>query len=256
MTRVLVAIPCYNCCEQIQRVLIGFDNLLLARVEEVILVDNQSSDGTLASAMKFLDQFPQSKIKLYRNKMNYGLGGTFKLVMSYAKKNSFDSVIFLHGDAQAETDEVSLFLDGLEKDPECAAFLGARFMPQSRLVGYSKLREFGNRGLNLLFTLLTFKRVYDIGSGLNAYNMHRIDLAEMEKLPDHLAFDVSLLLYYIERKYKIRFLPITWKEEDQISNAKNIDTGIRVLSLLIRWRLGIKRSVPVRKLSDLQFEQI
>jgi len=47
-----------------------------------------------------------------------------------------------------------------------------------------------------------------------------------------------LLLDYFKKKTIIRFVPITWKEEDQVSNARNFSVGKNALIKLFKWRLN------------------
>lgn len=264
--RVIIAIPCYNCSPQIARVLAGIDDRLLARVDEVIVVDNASPDNTALVAKDVIEKSPLlktcGKIKVLRNRANYNLGGTFKLAWFIARQGRFDAMVFLHGDAQADTFEVHSFLDELEADAGAvAAFLGARFMPTSKLINYSTSRELANRALNFAFSLATLRPIYDIGSGLNLYRIPAVDADVIARLPEHPAFDVDLLLHYVQSRAKVKFVPITWKEEDQISNVKNLQIGLTVLGRLARWRSGLHKtglfnSVSRTSEDQLAYEQI
>jgi len=55
-------------------------------------------------------------------------------------------------------------------------------------------------------------------------------------------------------RVKIKFVPITWKETDQISNAKIFKVGSIIIKSLIRWRLGIKN--PLVPKNDYSFKEI
>lgn len=55
------------------------------------------------------------------------------------------------------------------------------------------------------------------------------------KFPNDLTFDAHVLLEACDKKAKIAFVPVTWREEDQQSNAKIIRQGWTILKLLIRY---------------------
>lgn len=247
--KVLVAIPCYQCEPQIPRVLRQFTPALLERLTEVIVVDNHSGDKTAEVAVQTLQdlesQLDTSKFRVLRNVENYNLGGSFKIIVEYAWRGGFDFLVLLHGDDQARVVEIGELLDRLESNPTLDVIYGARFMKDSKLVNYSKVREWGNRAINLMFTLTTLRRVYEIGSGLNLYRVSTLPQEMVHSFPDHLAFDVDLLLNTIEQKMNIEFHPITWLEEDQVSNARNVRVGLDVLSILLNWRIGRKRAYKV-----------
>lgn len=52
--KIIVCIPCYNCKNQILRVISDFNKSLLEKIEKVILIDNRSTDYmNLASVFVF-----------------------------------------------------------------------------------------------------------------------------------------------------------------------------------------------------------
>ena len=55
------------------------------------------------------------------------------------------------------------------------------------------------------------------------------------KFPDNLTFDAHVLLYAFNKKAKVKYVPITWREEDQISNAKVIRQALIILKLFFNY---------------------
>jgi glycosyltransferase involved in cell wall biosynthesis len=244
--KVLVAIPSYNCAPQIGRVLAGFDEKLLERVAEVIVIDDRGKDDTGAAALAALEQLPfdHSKIKVVQNDMNLGLGGSHKMAFLYGERLGADYVAILHGDDQAKAQELNKLLDVAEKDPEVGAVLGSRFMKGSILKGYAWERIMGNRVFNLMYTVLTGHHTLDLGSGLNLFRLK--DLADHRYLgfDDRMTFNFDLLLDYYTKHTKLAFVPITWTEEDQVTNARNFAVGKRAMTQLLKWRFGLLKFVP------------
>ncbi|MDB5178155.1 MAG: dolichyl-phosphate mannose synthase [Patescibacteria group bacterium] len=244
--KVLVAIPSYNCAPQIGRVLAGFDEKLLARVTEVIVIDDQGKDDTGAAALAELKKLPfdHSKIKVVRNDVNLGLGGSHKMAFLYGEKIGADYVAILHGDDQAKAPELNNLLDAAEKDPELGAVLGSRFMRGSTLRGYAWERIWGNRVFNLMYTLLTFHRTLDLGSGLNLFRLKNLADHRYLGFDDRMTFNFDLLLDYYSKNTKLKFVPITWTEEDQVTNARNVAVGKRAIQQLLLWRFGALKFSP------------
>jgi dolichol-phosphate mannosyltransferase len=237
--KILVAIPAYNCETQIGRVLSGFDQRLLDRVEKVIVIDDRGKDKTAEVAQKIVAAMPTTKIEVVRNDRNLGLGGSHKMAFLYGEKMGADYVAILHGDNQAKTDELHNLFDTAERDNSLGAILGCRFMNGSKLSGYSWERIWGNRAINALYSLLALRQSLDLGSGLNLFRLQ--DLADHRYLGfnDRMTFNIDLLLNYYSRRTPIKFIPISWAETDQVSNARNATIGKIAVLQVFRWRFGI-----------------
>lgn len=244
--KIILAIPCYNCEKQIVRVLNSLTVEIASKVNKIIILDNYSTDKTLNSAIKsikLLDRTIQNKIFLYQNNRNIGLGGSFKSLIETSVLERADYLAVLHGDDQASIHDLLDMIHLKEiQDLSVDCIFGARFMSESKLIGYSKTREYGNRFINLIFSCFTGKRIHEIGSGLNIYKVSSLPIDEIMNWPNHIAFDVNLLLGFIKNKANIIFHPISWKEYDQTSNAKNINTALLVLKMLFRFKLGLNNS--------------
>lgn len=236
--KILVAIPSYNCERQISRVLAGFSKELLDRVEKVIVIDNGSKDGTVAAAKKAAQALGSTKVEVWQNKDNYNLGGTHKVAFLTGEKLGMDYVAILHGDDQARTEELATLIDAAEAKPELGAVLGCRFMKGSTLTGYSWQRIWGNRAINVIYSLVAMRPSKDLGSGLNLFRLS--DLADHNYLGfgDTITFNIDLLLDYYKKRTPLLFVPITWREEDQVSNARNFKVGSTALKKLLQWRLN------------------
>jgi glycosyltransferase involved in cell wall biosynthesis len=238
VNKIIVFIPVFRCEAQIKRVLSQFDATVQELIDTVFIVDNRSPDDTLSNGINFGSQIlTKSNFVVWQNKYNYGLGGSHKVAFRYATEHNFDYLIVLHGDDQADIRDIIPFL----KMQDFAAYdclLGARFMDGSHLSGYSWLRTFGNQFYNLLFSLVLGKRVKDLGSGLNLYKVSTFKNFYYKLFPDDLTFNYVMLVASYTRKHKILYFPISWREEDQISNVRLFRQAIKVLRLLTSYALS------------------
>lgn len=243
MDKILLFIPMYNCEKQIVRVLGQLTGEVCRYLTQVIVVNNRSTDGGEKAVKEYLETHPLPvKVSLLRNDDNYGLGGSHKVAFQYALDHGFDHVIVLHGDDQGSIENLLPYLKrGSYRQVDC--LLGARFMKGSRLEGYSQFRTFGNRVYNLLFSLGTGKRIYDLGSGLNLYSTRMLRDGFYLKYKDNLMFNYCMVLGSAYYRHKIRFFPILWREDDQVSNVKMVNQAIVVLRLLGSYVLNRKKFV-------------
>ena len=228
----LLFIPMYNCEKQITRVLAQLTNEVCKFISEVIIINNRSTDNGEKAVIDFLNEHEMAvKVSLLRNDENYGLGGSHKVAFMYAVDKGFDYVIVLHGDDQGRiADFVPVLRSKKYSGYDCV--LGARFMKGSKLFGYSKLRIWGNYGFNLLFSLALRKKIYDLGSGLNMYKVSTLESRYYFKYPDTLYFNDLMIIASRHRRQKMLFYPISWREEDQVSNNKLISFSVALCRML------------------------
>jgi len=85
---------------------------------------------------------------------------------------------------------------------------------------------------------MIFKITKDLGSGLNLFKMSELKDKKYLHFANSLTFNIDLLLDYYRKKSKIKFIPISWSETDQISNAKAIEIGLIALKALLKWRIN------------------
>lgn len=230
-TRVLLFIPMYNCERQIGRVLGQLDARTRKVIDAVIVVDNRSPDGSQAAARRAMETVPDVPVRLLENVGNYGLGGSHKVAFDYARAHGYSHVIVLHGDDQGDIhDLVPLLEQGRHLGVDC--LLGARFMRGARLQNYSRFRTFGNEVFNWIFSIAAGKRLYDLGSGLNLYSVQALGRIPYHRYANDLTFNYYMILGTVAAGWRIEFFPISWREDDQISNVKLFKQARKTLRLV------------------------
>lgn len=237
--RILLFIPCYNCAPQIERVLGQLAEIDPALFAEVLVLDNGSSDGTVERAISAAATLPMP-VTVARNRANYHLGGSHKAAFTYADKGGVSHVAVLHGDDQGRiADLVPLIEAGEHRRHD--ALLGARFAKGARLEGYSTIRTLGNRVFNLIFSGVSGRWVSDLGSGLNLFSRTVFADPAIVRASDDLRFNVYLLLQMIDAGRDLQFFPISWREEDQVSNVRLVSQSLRTLAIARDYALNRTR---------------
>lgn len=251
----MIAIPCYRCEQQIPRVIKALKtSSFLDQINHIAIIDNRSPDSTPSIALNTVNELNMSsKVTVYQNQENYGLGGTHKVALQLANQLNMDYIVFIHGDDQGDVNNIASFIDEIKKHPDYIGILGSRFAKGSKLVGYQKVRIYGNLVLNFIYTLVTSRKTTDLGAGVNLLNIKEINKIDLRYLPDHFIFNTELLLEIYKRKLKFISLPITWREEDQQSNAKNFTIARQMLAALISWKLKLKKPIIEKKYVTNQF---
>jgi glycosyltransferase involved in cell wall biosynthesis len=236
----MVFIPAYRCEKQIGRVLAQFTPAIAQRFAEIVVVENRSPDGTLEAARLGLAAIEGCPVTLLQNDENYSLGGSHKVAFNYCLAKGYDYLVVLHGDDQGRISDILPYLeDGNFERYDC--LLGARFMPGSQLNGYSILRIIGNYVFNAVATCLTGRLIYDLGSGLNLYKATALAGNYYLNFPNFLLFNEYMLLYFTDQKKSLKFFPISWREEDQASNAKLFSIARSLFSIFFNYAFRRRR---------------
>ncbi|MEM9761930.1 MAG: glycosyltransferase family 2 protein [Pseudomonadota bacterium] len=230
--RILVFVPMYNCATQVQRVLGRIAAPSVASViDGVLCIDNRSSDGTLEAARRAIERVPVAERIVMQNAENYGLGGSHKVAINEAREREYCYLVVLHGDDQGDIgDLVPLLEAGAHRQVDF--LMGARFMRGSKLMGYSKLRVFANITFNLIFSVVCRRKLYDLGSGLNLFRVSAFDDDFHRQYADDLTFNYFLILGIAALGKRLVFFPLSWREEDQVSNARLFRMGLQLLRIV------------------------
>ena len=113
--KVVVVMPAYNAAETLKKT---FDDIPEGYVDEVILVDDKSSDDTVKVSESL-------GIHTVAHEKNRGYGGNHKTCYTEALKRGADIVIMVHPDYQYDSRLVPYIIGFIEKDV-CDVVLGTR----------------------------------------------------------------------------------------------------------------------------------
>jgi glycosyltransferase involved in cell wall biosynthesis len=254
--KILVVIPTYNCEKQISRVINKISSFDLSFINEIDIIDNSSTDNTIASALTNIQNLQINKIKIYKTVENNSLGGTHKIAFDKAIAQGYDYVAIFHGDDQADFSNLVDMCKIISNSYDNQSFLGSRFSRKSKLIGYSKKRIFGNIGLNIIYSIKNFKILTDLGSGLNVFHVDSLERINYHNFNDSLSFNYELLLGLVSSKSKFVYYPIIWSETDQNSNLNNMIAhgfnALRILFISRKSKINPEVSKRVYKIVEIQ----
>lgn len=221
--RILIAIPTFNCSVQIIQVLEDISNHAFGENVTFWVIDNQSQDSTFEICKQFIAERRIFNVSADQTIQNNSLGGTHKIAFNRAISLSFDYVGIFHGDNQGRIEDLYRILLEIENLKTTQSVLGTRFSRKSSLEGYSRKRILGNLLLNTLYSLVSRRVLTDLGSGINVYKT--VDLKKIQYMyfGDTLSFNYQLILDLSRTNAPFHFFPINWRQEGQVSNARELN---------------------------------
>tara|TARA_B100001093_G_C26852997_1_gene1025999 strand:- start:910 stop:1695 length:786 start_codon:yes stop_codon:yes gene_type:complete len=245
----IIFIPMYNCEKQISRVLNTINTDVCNNFDKILIVDNGSTDNGVFVAEESLKKINGISSTIVKNSDNYNLGGSHKVAFNYAVDNNYDFLVVLHGDDQGDIKDILPIISSDDyKKLDCV--LGSRFMINSKLKGYSKFRIYGNLGINFIASLICRRFIKDMGAGLNLYNVAMLRNKFYLNFPNGLTFNYYLLFYTVGKKLKFKFFPLSWREDDQVSNlnlVKHVKEWLAVIFTFIFYRESFMRGTEENK---------
>ena len=222
---VTVVIPCLNEEKGIVEVLSRMPDF----VDDVIVVDNDSTDRTAEVAQLHGARVIHEKIR--------GYGRAYKTGLIEAKG---EIVVTLDGDHSYPVDGISYLLEVFLRSHVC--FLSASRFPLKNRRAMSFKHWIGNKVLSLVMSILYFRWVRDSQSGM--WIFERESLSRMDLVSDGMAFSEEIKIEAIRRR-EIGFKEIYIDYSNRMGEIKlqPWKDGFRNLLFLVRKRFTRQRKV-------------
>jgi dolichyl-phosphate beta-glucosyltransferase len=196
---------------------------------EVIIVNNNSTDNTLAIAEEAAAEFPYIRVL---TEMTQGKGAAVRTGMMAAEG---EYLFICDADLSMPIEEVSKFLP-----PELSGYdiaIASREAPGSRRVDEPEMRHIMGRVFNFIVRVIAVRGLQDTQCGFKCFRRDvALELFPLQSI-DGWAFDVELLFIAQQRGFNIIEVPITWYYKDH-SKIKPMTDSVKMLVETIRIRLN------------------
>ena len=199
----------------------------LACPYEIIIVDDGSTDGTRAEAIRVSDN-PDVRVVGYDR--NRGKGSAIKYGTKYV---TGDLVVLMDSDADINPDLIKQYVTALRNNDIA---LASKWHPDSR-VSTPMMRRLLSHAFNRLVMLLTGLRVSDTQSGFKAFRHEALDSVMSLVSVKHYAFDVELLVAAKLLKLRIIELPIKIRLNSLFSARYVLRMLVDLLGITYRLRV-------------------
>ena len=207
--RTVAVLPAYNEADTIGPVIEGTRE----HVEEVVVVDDGSSDGTADIAR-------EHGATVVEHVFNTGVGGAVRTGYRYAIRHGYDFVLQIDGDGQHDPGAIPRLLGAAE---DADMVIASRYRNGS-LAEYSLVRRTGIRFFTGVVNLLGGVDVTDVTSGFRVY---RVDALEeiLHRSDDHWA--VEQTLEAARRGQRIEEVSVAMPTRETGESQFTLDTFVR-----------------------------
>jgi glycosyltransferase involved in cell wall biosynthesis len=210
---------------------------------EVLIVDDGSSDGTVAAAREALEQFPRARLLCLP--WHSGKGAAVRLGVAAAHG---DAIVFM--DADLATDLRSL-PEGLNALRDADVVIGSRAAPGSVVTGRSRLRGLLHKVFGSNARRLTGVPASDPQCGFKAFRSDAAKVLFPMSRVNGFGFDVEILLLAKKVGYRVVEMPVRWHAVEG-SHVHVLRDPLIMLRDLVRVRFRyLRRSTPPRDSAPL-----
>jgi len=210
-------------------------------VDEVILIDDGSTDGTADTARRL-------GITTISHPKNRGYGGAQKTGYETALEHGADIVVMVHPDYQYEP-RLTRAMSSMIAEGPFDAMLASRIIGGRALQsGMPLWRYVSNRFLTAFQNLLTGAKLSEFHTGFRAFSKEILLALPLDQNSDDFIFDNQMLTQILYKRFVIGELSCPTKYTEDASSIgfwKSVRYGLGVLwvSVLYRLnRLGLSRS--------------
>ncbi len=237
--RVIAVMPAYNAEATLERTL---NDIPKGSVDEVILVDDCSKDGTVELARKL-------GLTVVTHERNTGYGGNQKTCYETALAHGADYVVMVHPDFQYDSRVIDVAVKILQLGI-LDFVMGCRIRTRQETLqgGMPVWKYVANRGLTFIENVLLGQNLGDFHSGFRAYRREVLERIPFQNNSNDFVFDSQFLAQAVHFGFKIGDIPVPvryFDEASSISFLRSVRYGTATLGVMASYwlnRLGIKKS--------------
>ncbi|XP_073823504.1 dolichyl-phosphate mannosyltransferase subunit 1 [Musca autumnalis] len=173
---------------------------------EVIIIDDNSPDGTLEVAKDLQKIYGEDKILLRPRKGKLGLGTAYIHGIEHATGNF---IIIMDADLSHHPKFIPQFIE-LQKKHDYDIVSGTRYMGDGGVFGWDFKRKLISRGANFLSQLLLRPRASDLTGSFRLYKKRALEMCIASCVSKGYVFQMEMLVRARQFNYRIGEVPITF----------------------------------------------
>ncbi|MBI2820519.1 MAG: glycosyltransferase family 2 protein [Acidobacteria bacterium] len=207
--KTIVVMPAYNAAHTLERT---YSAIPSESYDEIILVDDASSDGTWAVATKL-------PIVSIRHRKNRGYGGNQKTCYTRALEHGADFVVMLHPDYQYDPTIVGDLVAPL-RNGEADVVFASRLLGDPLAGGMPYWKYVANRFLTGIENFSLGTKFSEFHTGYRAFTRHALESVNFEANSENFLFDNEIIVQLVLKGFRFKEIPVTTRYSFDCSSVR------------------------------------
>jgi dolichol-phosphate mannosyltransferase len=221
MANAVVIIPTYNEIENIERLLRNI--FALQRAFHILVVDDNSPDGT-AARVKELQELYKGKLFLLNRPKKNGLGTAYIAGFKWALNQEYEYIFEMDADFSHNPNDLIRLYNACVKDGADLA-IGSRYVTGVNVVNWPMGRVLLSWGASRYVRFITRMDIYDTTAGFICYHHKVLRAINLENIKFvGYAFQIEMKYKAYLKKFKIVEVPVVFT--DRTKGESKMSSGI------------------------------
>jgi dolichol-phosphate mannosyltransferase len=202
---------------------------------DLLVVDDNSDDGTADLARQFADQDGRTRV-IVRNET--GLGGALRLAMQIAVEGKYDWFVNLDADFSHDPSEVTRLVNRAIQGPDVDVVIGSRYIAGGRILGWPLYRRWMSRWVNRIAKARLELNVADCSGSMRCYRVSSLRRMGLDKLSSNGYSVLEEVLVVMQRTIDAKFVEVPITFTDRHAGESKLTMAEAIRSIKKIWSLG------------------
>ena len=245
--KIIVVMPAYNAAKTLAKTVA---EIARDMVDEIIVVDDGSSDETVAEASEL-------GLVVFRHDKNFGYGRNQKTCYAEALSHGAEIVVMVHPDYQYSP-KLIVPMASMIAYGDYDAVIGSRILGTGAIKGgMPRYKYIANRFLTLFQNILIGYKLSEYHTGFRAFSREVLEALPLNHNSDDFVFDNQMLAQTVYFGFHIGELSCPTRytaDSSSINFSRSVKYGLGVLATSLSFRMrriGVGRSPLFGDAKDL-----
>ena len=234
MGKGVVIIPTYNEIENIESIIKAVFSLAIPF--HVLIVDDNSPDGTAAKVLALQNDYPQL-LHLEQREKKAGLGTAYVHGFKWALQRDFEYIFEMDADFSHNPADLEKLYQACSEGADMS--IGSRYVTGVNVVNWPLSRVLLSYFASVYVNLITGMKIHDTTAGFVCYKRKVLETINLDRIKFiGYAFQIEMKYRTFLKQFKIVEVPIIFtdrtKGQSKMSNAIIKEAVFGVISLRIR----------------------
>lgn len=232
LQKVIIVIPTYKEVKNIAKIIKAITSLNLNI--EILVVDDNSPDGTAAEVKKIMTTRP---VFLLERPKKMGIGSAYIAGFYFALKKGADLIFEMDADFSHDPAEIPNFIKEINNGFDIV--IGSRRVIGGNVEGWNFIRNLMSKSAVWFARKVLGLKTFDATSGFRCYRREVLEHIDLEKIKSNGYAFQEEMIYWCERlNFKIKEIPIVFIERTAGKSKMTIKEIFLFFITIIRLKIS------------------